>query len=269
MKIGGEIFKSNQVFSMTPFQRSIFLSFCTIVISGVISGCTNPQSPDDIISNPVVSEIANSETVIKTATSKPIEAMKIAAFPEQIDPNCRDGRAKIYDECSDQFELFTQANLRAKEEGKTVLVSYGGEWCLWCHVFDAYIHGEVDKFTYVYSDFENDNVHTRTMSERATRDVMQEAYKLRKFVSENFVIAHIDYKRSAKGDDILAKLGAREHYKGGAPYIFTADANGTYAEQLDLDLIEVTREGEEDMYLGYDRVLLLQQLQSMRAAAQS
>ena len=227
-------------------------------------GCSNPQIHDAILSE---------SAIAKTVVSNPIDAFKITAFPERIDPNCRDGRAKLYDECSDQYELFTQAKLRAKDESKTVLVSYGGEWCLWCHVFDAYIHGEVNQFTYEYLEFGKDKRHTRTMNERAKRDVTKDALALKKYVSENFVVVHIDYERSSganpDGDDILVKLGARAAYKGGAPYIFTADVSGTYAAQLDLDLIEVTREGKEDLYLGYDRVKLLEQLKTMRAAARS
>ena len=33
----------------------------------------------------------------------------VTTFPESLDSECRDGRAKTYDQCTDQFELYTEA----------------------------------------------------------------------------------------------------------------------------------------------------------------
>lgn len=199
-------------------------------------------------------------------SSKTIEAIQITSFPVEIDSQCRGGKAKIYDECSDQVELFTQAKALAKSENKTVLVSYGAEWCIWCHVFDAYINGDVEKFTYTYGEAGNDDRYTHTMRERAKRDVSQEAYELKKYVSENFVVAHIDYEHSPAGDDVLSKAEAWDNFSGGVPYIFTVDGAGKYAAAFDHDEAEVRRD-TDDWYRGYDRIKLLEQLKIMRQAA--
>ena len=195
-----------------------------------------------------------------------IAALHITSFPETIDKNCRGGKAKIYDECSDQAKLFAQARGRAQAEGKIVLVSYGAEWCIWCHVFEAYIHGDVEKFTYTYGEAGDDKRYTHTMRERAKRDVSQEAYDLKKFVSENFVVAHIDYEHSPDGDDVLSQAGAWENFSGGVPYIFTVNNAGTFAAEFNHDAAEVRRD-TDDWYRGYDRVQLLEQLKAMHAAA--
>ena len=44
------------------------------------------------------------------------------SYPERIDPGCRDGKATLFDECSDQVELFKAALARAQLEKKTLLV---------------------------------------------------------------------------------------------------------------------------------------------------
>lgn len=72
------------------------------------------------------------------------------SFPERIDPQCRNGKARVFDECGDQLALFTAALAKANSEGKTLLVEYGAEWCIWCHVFDAHISGEHGEFRYTY-----------------------------------------------------------------------------------------------------------------------
>jgi hypothetical protein len=48
-------------------------------------------------------------------------------FPEDIDPQCRGGKARMFDECGDQSALFTAALERSKREGKVLLVEYGAE----------------------------------------------------------------------------------------------------------------------------------------------
>jgi len=195
-----------------------------------------------------------------------IEAIQITSFPEKIDKNCRNGKAKIFDECSKQTELFNQAKLRAELEGKTVLVSYGAEWCIWCHVFDAYINGDMNKFTYTFGDPGDDERYTHTMRERAKRDVSQEAYNLKKFVSDNFIIAHIDYEHSPNGDDVLSNANAWDNYGDWLPYIFAVDSSGEYVAMVNHDEAEVRRD-TNDWYRGYDRVKLLKQLKDIRNSA--
>ena len=195
-----------------------------------------------------------------------IQAIQITSFPEKIDPNCRGGKAKIYDECADQGELFAKALARANEDKKILLVSYGAEWCIWCHVFYAYVNGKIDKFTYTYGEAGSDDRYTHTMYERAKQDTSQEAYDLKKFVSENFVIVHIDYEHSPHGNEVLSFASAWENYEGGLPYIFTVTESGTFAAKLIHDDAEVRRD-TDDWYRGYDRQLLLEQLRNMRDAA--
>jgi len=101
------------------------------------------------------------------------------------------------------------------------------------------------------------------MRERAERDVSQEVHDLKKFVSENFVIVHIDYEHSPDGDDVLSKANAMEHYSGGVPFIFTVDAAGQYVEELEHSATE-TRRDTDDWYRGYDRVRLLKALEGVR-----
>ena len=201
-----------------------------------------------------------------TAKKAKTEHHKIVSFPSEIDKSCRNGRAKIYDECSNQTDLFNAAQARTIKEDKTLLVSYGAEWCIWCHVFNAYIKGEVDKFTYTYGEPGKTKRWTDTLYERAKRDVTKEANALNTYVSENFVIVHIDYEHASGSDDVLNQSGAHAKFNGSLPYIFTVDKTGDFAAVFKSKNAEIRRD-TIDWYRGYDRVRLLRELTSLREAA--
>lgn len=222
-------------------------AFLMVVFGCLLNACSGPKIENAI-------------------SAEEIAQLQITSLPGKIDRECRNGRAKIYDECSPQMDLFAEAQRRAKAENKVILVSYGAEWCIWCHVFDAYVHGYVDKFTYTYGAEGDDERVTHTMRERAKRDVSREAYDLKKYVSENFILVHIDYEHSPDGDDVLSQADAWDDFANFIPYIFTVNTDGKYAAAFNHDDAEVRRD-TYDWYRGYDRVQLLDQLKAMRGAA--
>lgn len=191
---------------------------------------------------------------------------QVVTYPLVLDKDCRNGRAKAYDECTDQLELFNQARLRARDEDKVLLVSYGAEWCIWCHVFDAHLKGQTTKFTYTYGDGDSDETWTDTLKERPKKDVEAEAAALTEFVSQNFVLVHIDGQYAVNGDEVLYRTGADRHMGGGIPFIFSIDRNGKFASTIDHDRVAVRRDSL-DWYRGYDRAELLKNLQELHAAA--
>ena len=188
-------------------------------------------------------------------------------YPETLSKSCRNGRARIYDECSDQLRLFAEASTRANAEHKVLLAVYGSEWCIWCHAFDAYVRGGKDTFTYTYgSPQEPDARHTSTLYERAPSDVSTEADALGRFVADNFVILHVESDHAPNGASVLEQTGAAAHHISGIPFVFTVSADGKFAAAMDDTVVEIRRNGD-DWYRGYDRGKLIAQLSSMRDAA--
>lgn len=194
-----------------------------------------------------------------------VSAGKITIVPSKLDKACRRGRATLYDECSDQLGIFEIGTQLAAAENKVLLVSYGAEWCIWCHVFARYIHGEKTRFEYTYgSPAAPEARETSTLFEREKRDVTAEAAALSAYVGRSFVVAHID-GQYANGRAVLERTGAAAFLNGGIPFIFTVDRQGRYAADLD-DSVEIRRD-TADWYRGYNRRKLLTQLQRMYAAA--
>jgi len=196
-----------------------------------------------------------------------VPAKTYMGYPASIDPQCRDGKARIFDECGDQAALFSAALDRAKGERKVLLVEFGSEWCIWCHVFEAHVNGGYNRFQYTYgSPDETEARYTHTFDEGPGADAAAAA-SLRDFVASTFVIVHVDAEYAPNGWKVLATTGAQEHFPGGIPFVFTVDGTGRFAAMFNHGAAEVRRESVSDWYRGYNRAALLQQLTAMRDAA--
>jgi hypothetical protein len=232
-------------------SRSLALAF---LVTLALSGCARqePAPPPAAVTSPIVYD------------GKP---RLYVAYPEKPDPACRDGKAKIFDECGDQLALFDAARARANAEGKVLLVEYGAEWCIWCHAFAAHIKGEHSHFRYTAgSPDAPDDRDTTTFVEGKWADP-KAAQELATFVADNFVLVHIELEYAPNGRAVLEKTGALRHYTNSVPYIYTVDGNGRFAARLNAEGITRRREGLLNWYRGYDRTKLLASLEALRDAA--
>lgn len=194
---------------------------------------------------------------------------EVETYPERVSDSCREGIAQIYDECSDQTQILNTAIERSQETGKTVLVVYGAEWCIWCHVFDKYVKGHSRKFNYEWQYHDGDNLDWK-MRERGNKNAKSEAKKLNKFVSENFIVVHIESYRSPNGAEAVRDTGLDPDEFSYVPVIFSLDSSGDYAaHMLDYDAIpgmEIREDRGRD-FRGFDRNILLSELMDLRAIA--
>jgi hypothetical protein len=203
---------------------------------------------------------------LAACTDEPVPTLPQAytGFPESVDPHCRDGSATIYDECGDQLTLFRTALARANAENKVLLVEYGAEWCIWCHVFNAYINGDKGRFRYTYASRKEPEAWTsRTFDED---DDVEGAEALRDFVARHFVVVRIDAQYAPNGSEVLDHTGAAEHFPGGLPFVFTVDSKGGYAATFEGRGLEKRRDSF-NWYRGFHRDTMLRVLTSMRNAA--
>jgi hypothetical protein len=204
---------------------------------------------------------------LAACTEEPVTTLPqiYTGFPESRDPQCRDGTARMYDECGDQLALFRTALARANAENKVLLVEYGAEWCIWCHVFNAYINGDKGRFRYTYASAKEPEAWaTRTVEEHGD---VEGAEALREFVARHFVVVRIDAQYAPNGAEVLKQTGAEEHFGGGLPFVFTVDSRGRYAATFEGKGLEKNRRGSFDWYRGFHRDAMLRVLTSMRNAA--
>lgn len=193
----------------------------------------------------------------------------VETFPKEISKDCREGVANVYDECSDQSKIIEAALIKANQDEKSVLVVYGAEWCIWCHVFDKYVKGESRRFKYKWQFHDGDNMNWK-MKEKENPNAEEEAVNLNKYVSENFVIAHVEGYHSPNGETAIAKTGFDTSKLKVLPYILVLDKNGKYVKDMlpynSVEKLEI-REDSGKEYRGFNRVILLRELKSLRESS--
>ena len=179
-------------------------------------------------------------------------------YPKSISETCFNGRAVSYDECGFQRYLFDRALHAANKADKRLLVVYGAEWCIWCHVFKEHIKGHFGKF-----DYKLEGQSGYVMDEHATAQDIKMAAKLSKFTAKTFVVVNIEAQHSFDGYSVLQHTGASDHIRQTIPYIFTVDKNGAFLADMPTTVenpaLEKRREGD-DWYRGYNRAELLKEL---------
>lgn len=194
----------------------------------------------------------------------------ITSFPEQLSKNCRDGKARLYDECSNQAEILNKALTTAKAEDKRVLVVFGEEWCIWCHVFERYIHGKTKNHHYVWRESEQNGLVQWKMNEKIEEATKDDAIVLNNYVADNFVIAHIEGEYT-NGRELIFATGVDKQLPYYYPFIFSLDSNGDYANHMStvssVEGLEIRKSGGDD-YRGYDRKILLEELKKLREQAE-
>lgn len=186
---------------------------------------------------------------------------ELEIFPKTISDDCFAGRAVSYDECGLQRLLFDRALNAANKSDKRLMIVYGAEWCIWCHVFKEHVKGHSGKFEYVI-----EGQSGYYMDEYATMIDRAQAAQIAAFTAKNFVIVNIEGQYSFDGQSVLQHTGADKHIGQAIPYIFVVDKNGGFirdmpdsTENKDLE----KRRDTDDWYRGYNRSVLLAELKKL------
>lgn len=241
-------------------MKSRFITLLTLsALSPLIVSCMTLEKPI---------EYNNIDVLAAKDPQTTSQALPITHFPASLPEDCNDGAAKLYDECADQVSILKDAISAARTENKKVLIVYGGEWCIWCHVLDNYFKGKFRAFDYEWRDDDGD-IQTWAMREQISRNEIKEAKLLNKYVANNFVIAHID-NSYANGNEAIEMTGfdpANIYYY---PFIVVVDSKGKYAGSMEstsaIKGFEVRESGGEE-FRGYDRRILLDQLKKLKTDA--
>jgi thiol:disulfide interchange protein len=123
---------------------------------------------------------------------------------------------KLYDPKANVEKDVAAALVKAKKEGKHVLLQIGGNWCVWCYRFNSFVT--------------NDTTLNRIMN-------------------ENYVIYHLNYSPENKNLDYLKKLGFPQRF--GFPVMVVLDANGTQLHTQDSGLLELGKSYDKDKVKGF------------------
>lgn len=92
---------------------------------------------------------------------------------------------------------------KARAEKKHILLQVGGNWCIWCYRFNAFV--QTDTF-------------------------------LKQLVRDNFLVYHLNYSKENKNLPLLAKLGYPQRF--GFPVLVVLDAAGNRLHTQDSGMLE-------------------------------
>jgi hypothetical protein len=192
------------------------------------------------------------------------EARSINTLPSRADGSCMDVPAKLYDACAPQTGILDEAITRAAESGKAVVVVYGAEWCVWCHIFYHHVDGNFGTFNY---NLEGDKLD---MAESLLDVSREDVLALNHFAADNLVLAYLSAD-GPDGADVLDQTGVADSFRNELPFIFSVDSRGRGARILDHGAVAFTIDGGlfGPEYSGYDRKRLLGELDAMARLART
>lgn len=242
-------------------MKSRFITLLTLsALAPLIVSCVSPDKPIKNNDIDLVATTKNQPTIPHT--------LPITHFPASLPKDCNDGAAKLYDECANQVDILKSAISAANDENKKVLIVYGGEWCIWCHVLDNYFHGKFRSFDYQWR-YSDGDIQKWLMRERVSPADIEDARALNEYVANNFVVAHIE-NVYANGNEAVALTGFDPENIYYYPFIVALNSKGKYASNMvSTDAIkgfEVRESGGEE-FRGYDRRILITQLKKLKADA--
>lgn len=204
--------------------------------------------------------LAGSHASAATEIPGPAQGNPLVIVPAQVPAKCArrvNHPQVLFDVCRDQLKLLEEAKALARASGKSVLVSFGADWCIWCHVFEAHILGQYGSFTYTTPE------GTWTMQEKDTAKGNEaQAAAFKTFVASKFVVVNIAQEAGSSAEAVLKATGVDKQYSGSLPLIYVLDQNGRATGTLESPGVEVRRD-TDDWYRGYDRAKLLNVLQSL------
>lgn len=111
--------------------------------------------------------------------------------------------ARLYNPSANVKKDMEEVILRARKENKHVLIQVGGNWCTWCYRLNSFLNSDPI---------------------------------LKKLVSDNYVVYHLNYSKENKNLEYLKKLGDPQRF--GFPALIVLDKIGNRIHTQDGGLLK-------------------------------
>jgi thioredoxin-related protein len=102
----------------------------------------------------------------------------------------------------------------AQSTNKNIILDVGGEWCIWCHRIDAFMHN--------------------------TKEV-------KSLLDEYYVIVKINFSKENKNEKFLSTYPAIEGY----PHFFVLDKNGKLLHSQNTGELEKDKDYDKDKFIAF------------------
>ena len=119
-----------------------------------------------------------------------------------------------FDPTRNPFDDLKIAVESAQKLNKTIILDVGGEWCIWCHRIDAFMHGTEE---------------------------------IKNLLEEKFIVLKINYSKENKNEDFLSKYPKVEGY----PHFFILDKNGKLLHSQNTGDLEKDKDYDKEKFIAF------------------
>lgn len=192
------------------------------------------------------------------------DARAITVLPDEPRDSCQGVYAKLYNPCIPQAGILDEAIREAESSGKVVVVAYGAEWCIWCHILYYHLDGAYGEFRYRLPGW-----RIVEMDEPLRNVSREDVVALNHFVADNVVLAYIS-DDADDGYSVLERTGAHTSFPNALPFVYSLDRRGQAVRIMGDELSFRSSDGLfSKSFVGYDRRKLLAEFQTMARLGQA
>ncbi len=119
-----------------------------------------------------------------------------------------------FDPTADPFEDLKTAMVLATESNKRIILDVGGEWCIWCHRIDAFMHNTEE---------------------------------IKSLLENNYIVLKINYSKENKNEKFLAQYPQVEGY----PHFFVLDETGKLLHSQNTGELEKDKDYDKDKFVAF------------------
>jgi len=121
---------------------------------------------------------------------------------------------KLFDPTEDPFEDLKVTVDEATKLNKRIILDVGGDWCVWCHRIDAFMHSTEE---------------------------------IESLLDEHFIILKINFSKENKNEKFLSQYPAIEGY----PHFFVLEKDGSLLHSQNTGELEKDKDYDKDKFVAF------------------
>ena len=121
---------------------------------------------------------------------------------------------KLFDPTKDPFEDWKVTVDEATKLNKRIILDVGGDWCVWCHRIDTFMHSTEE---------------------------------IESLLDEHFIILKINFSKENKNEKFLSQYPAIEGY----PHFFVLEKDGSLLHSQNTGELEKDKDYDKDKFVAF------------------
>lgn len=121
---------------------------------------------------------------------------------------------KLFDPTKDPFEDWKVTVDEATKLNKRIILDVGGDWCVWCHRIDTFMHSTEE---------------------------------IESLLNEHFIILKINFSKENKNEKFLSQYPAIEGY----PHFFVLEKDGSLLHSQNTGELEKDKDYDKDKFVAF------------------